>query len=189
MTPKRRGRAAHCNGHNPRHFLYQLTCDEFALLVARAEGRCERCGEVGKKLMIEHDHTVGIWSVRGLACHRCNMVISASERGDRDLDDLTRSYLANPFHAMIPAAHPGLRPIRHRWTLHPSPCRDQRITSRTPVTELIGPSAAAAILGFDRAGIADMVATGRLIYGGHQDAPVFRRVVIERLAAGRTTED
>lgn len=175
----RRGRAKLCDGHNPRHFLYQLTCNEFALLVARSEGRCERCGIATPRLSIEHDHAAGIWAVRGLVCHRCNITVSAIERGERNLDQATLSYLASPFHRLISATSPGLRPIQHPGTERPRPSRDQRITDRTAAEDLVDEIAASAILGVGIATVREMVNCGRLPRGYGQ---VFRRVVVERVA-------
>lgn len=174
----RRGRAKLCNGHNPRHFLYQLTCEEFALLVERSQGGCDRCGALTPRLVIDHDHTIGMWAVRGLVCHGCNSTVSAIERGERDLDDATRAYRDDPFHRLIPAESAGLRPVQHPGALRPRPSHDQRITARTARDSLVDESTAAKILGLTVEGVRELISQGRLIHNG----PVFRRSVVERIA-------
>lgn len=43
----------------------------------RANGRCEICGEVNKKLNIDHDHETG--QVRGILCVPCNIMVGYLE--------------------------------------------------------------------------------------------------------------
>lgn len=64
---------AFCNSHRQ----YQLNCPDYDRLIARAAGRCEICGVLAEenhrgKLVIDHDHLLGTWAVRGLLCYSCN---------------------------------------------------------------------------------------------------------------------
>lgn len=58
---------------------YGIDRSEFDALAAMQGGRCAICQETpsptrqGKTLHIDHDHISG--SVRGLLCHRCNLVL------------------------------------------------------------------------------------------------------------------
>lgn len=49
---------------------YGLTPEAYAALLERADGRCEMCREVLKRICVDHDHTTG--AVRGLLCNGCN---------------------------------------------------------------------------------------------------------------------
>ncbi|MFD6565352.1 endonuclease domain-containing protein [Micromonospora profundi] len=59
------------------HKRYLLRCEEYDDLLARSANRCEICRDDASrepwgKLAIDHDHSLGLWAVRGLLCHNCN---------------------------------------------------------------------------------------------------------------------
>lgn len=165
-----------CVGHSPLHYGYGLLCEEFAELVCRAEGRCERCHAELRRPVIEHDHALGRHAVRGLTCSKCNSIISAVERFERDPDLLTTTYLARPFHQSIPPSVPGLRPLSPRD--RPRPRLDPQI--RVGRSQgVINVEQAAEILGVPPDEVRRRVAQGQLISSSGR----FRRVVVERMAA------
>lgn len=97
----------HTHGHNS-HPRYRLTCDEMDQLLARSGNRCEVCDIPAAEttqghLMIDHDHALGKWAVRGLLCHRCNVTLSRyydpkySFSLRRHLRPRVRAYLRRPF--------------------------------------------------------------------------------------------
>jgi hypothetical protein len=60
---------------------YGLTTDELHRLSARQRHACQICGELGRRLHIDHDHRSG--RVRGLLCNDCNVAIGVmNERPD-----------------------------------------------------------------------------------------------------------
>ncbi len=94
-------------GHNPTHEVYRLSCAEYAALLWRAEGRCERCETPCPALTIDHEHghVLGWRAVRGFLCRRCNALLAQADQTGSG-DKATLRYLANPFHASIPALRP-----------------------------------------------------------------------------------
>ncbi|MEU5668934.1 endonuclease domain-containing protein [Micromonospora sp. NPDC047753] len=174
------GRAARCVGHKPIHYYYRLTCLEFEDLVRRAEGRCDRCGMEMSNPCIEHDHAIGRHAVRGLTCTRCNLLIAAVERGFRDHDDLTRRYLAAPFHSTIPRVLPGLRPSGFD--------RDNRHAIRDPYfstakeSDLVTVAEAAELLGTEPWEVRMLTQRGQLVGKLRLGSYRYRRVVVGRVA-------
>ncbi|MFJ9037919.1 endonuclease domain-containing protein [Streptomyces sp. NPDC102406] len=64
---------------------YGLTCDNYDLLVARANGHCELCQTAESRttrgaLVIDHFAGGDLFFVRGLICDRCNSVMSRHDR-------------------------------------------------------------------------------------------------------------
>lgn len=55
---------------------YGLTVEEYNIMYTSQNGNCVICGK-HKKLEIEHNHQTG--KVRGLVCHKCNVVIGMCE--------------------------------------------------------------------------------------------------------------
>jgi hypothetical protein len=79
------------------HRVYQLECDDYDRLVARAGGKCQICGTAPEQtkhgfLVIDHDDAVGQWAVRGLLCSTCNSALPMGSAPEWAAD-----YLANPW--------------------------------------------------------------------------------------------
>jgi hypothetical protein len=90
-------------GHNERrrctHRSYDLDCEAYDRFVADHGGRCALCGKTGPEtpqgyLVIDHDHGVGQWAVRGLLCWRCNNVLDAYRHVKTPTEN---AYLADPW--------------------------------------------------------------------------------------------
>jgi len=82
-----------------RHRRYQLDCSEFVILLAETGARCGICGISGAEarpayLVIDHDHDVGDWAVRGMLCSGCNRRI----RGSRVPGPSAAAYLTEPWY-------------------------------------------------------------------------------------------
>lgn len=82
-----------------RHRRYQLTCGEFVVLLAELGDQCGICRIPGTEarpayLVIDHDHEVGDWAVRGMLCSGCNRRI----RGSRVPSVDAAGYLASPWY-------------------------------------------------------------------------------------------
>lgn len=155
-------RADLCEGHKPTHLKYRITCEEYAQLLARFGGLCDRCGQVTVAPVIDHDYVIGDAGVRGMVCHRCNIIIGCVEQGSRSEDALTTAYLRHPFHPSIPVELEGYR------------------VARDPeLADLVGVEGAASILRTTRKGIGRMVRCGKLAGMTVDETWVFRRAVIE----------
>lgn len=81
--------------------IYGLTVEDYDRMVAEQNGLCAICGEpetsaapntngAVRVLSIDHDHVTG--SVRGLLCHRCNVVLGLSNE-DPDRLEMAARYL------------------------------------------------------------------------------------------------
>lgn len=100
-------------GHSTcHHRIYSLTCEEFDELLARANGRCEKCGAAETDtpighLLIDHDSGLGTgWDhVRGMLCSRCNTAFRYVDNGSREPSLEQKRYLDEAWY----------------WTHHPSP--------------------------------------------------------------------
>ena len=79
------------------HREYQLDCEEYDRLVDHAGNRCQICG-VGPGqtkhgfLVVDHDSSVGRWTVRGLLCSDCNTCLPAGSA-----PTWAASYLESPW--------------------------------------------------------------------------------------------
>lgn len=86
-----------------RHRLYRFTCEEFDRLQERSGGHCEICrkpgGDYGRPLVIDHDHDVGRWAVRGLICQGCN----SYELPYREPTPSVLAYLDHPWYRTLMA--------------------------------------------------------------------------------------
>lgn len=85
-----------------QHSMYMLTCEEFDRLRSAARGVCARCGRSDKPLVVDHDHAVGDWAVRGMICHKCNSIMALVDRGARPATGVTVHYLANAWYKSRP---------------------------------------------------------------------------------------
>jgi hypothetical protein len=88
-SPNRYTETRHATpGNACTHFLkFDMTCDEYDQLKARAAGLCELCQTPERKttrgsLVIDHFEGGGVWFVRGLVCDRCNSVMSRHDRAN-----------------------------------------------------------------------------------------------------------
>lgn len=80
------------------HCLYGLTCEQYEELLADSRRNCQLCGEESaRKLVIDHDHAVGQWAVRGLLCDRCNGML----RYDKADPHWATAYLTDPWWARM----------------------------------------------------------------------------------------
>lgn len=92
------------------HVAYRMGCEEYELLLARAAGRCEICGETpepdarGRVLSVDHDHRLGMGFnyVRGMTCHGCNSRLGQVDRGKRTATPAEQHYLDNAWHLANP---------------------------------------------------------------------------------------
>jgi hypothetical protein len=90
--------AAHPERYHARNLrrFYNLSEEEYAVMLVAQGGRCWICGEVETRLnragepwrlSVDHDHQTG--AVRGLLCGRCN-------NGARDLEKAWRAFGGDP---------------------------------------------------------------------------------------------
>jgi len=71
---------------------YGITKDDFAVMVAKADGKCEICSRAMPEPHIDHDHATG--KVRGLLCLQCNTALG-SFQDSPELLAKAIAYLAN----------------------------------------------------------------------------------------------
>ena len=62
-------------GRNTHLKQYGLTPEEYDRMFIARKGRCDICGNVPKKLHVDHVHGSNPVVVRGLLCHGCNVGI------------------------------------------------------------------------------------------------------------------
>lgn len=113
--------------------VYDLDCDEFERLYARAEGCCEVCRTPEAdtprgKLVIEHYHHGDLWFVRGLVCDKCNRVMACHDRS------LTWGPKTRPRAALAAEFH------RRAWGATPEQLAqaERDIAARQPWTPRLG---------------------------------------------------
>jgi hypothetical protein len=80
------------------HTGYALTCSEYDDLLALAQGRCMACQAPTGRFVIDHDHALGQWAVRGLTCHSCNHYLKSIDSGRAPLGPMFVEYLASAWH-------------------------------------------------------------------------------------------
>jgi hypothetical protein len=69
---------------------YNLTPEQVQVMKNEQDGFCAICDkELGNNFRIDHNHKTGV--VRGLLCHRCNLLIAGIE--DQDFYELAVAYL------------------------------------------------------------------------------------------------
>lgn len=59
---------------------YGMTEEDFTEMVAKQGGVCAICGKSMNRPCIDHDHATGV--VRGVLCHRCNIIIGGWDDAD-----------------------------------------------------------------------------------------------------------
>jgi len=71
---------------------YGITLDEYDELLAKQRGVCDCCKEAprntnqkDKHLYVDHDHATG--KVRGLLCHRCNIMLGNARENIETLEN------------------------------------------------------------------------------------------------------
>lgn len=95
---------AHTTGRTcSPHVVRGLTCERYELLVEWAGAACQVCRST-RHLVIDHDHGLGEWAVRGLLCSTCNARLHCLEGPE------VERYLSHPWHRLNPD-HP-LKPTR-----------------------------------------------------------------------------
>ncbi len=99
MKGRRVQRAGH-PGSCLRHRRYRLNCAEFVILLAECDGHCNICKIAAPEarppyLVIDHDHDLGDWAIRGMICSGCNRRIRAGTTPPPE----AAPYLADPWHA------------------------------------------------------------------------------------------
>ena len=97
------------------HRHYWLTCEEFDAM-AKAQGHaCKLCGDATKPLVVDHDHALGIWAVRGLICQFCNSLLAQVDAGRWESSARVAQYLAEAWHlSQAPRTKPQTNPRRPR---------------------------------------------------------------------------
>lgn len=86
------------------HVGYSLSCAEYDDLRRLARGCCKVCQQPTEPLLIDHDHALGNWAVRGLVCHPCNQHLRAVDAGRRTKSPAVSRYLANAWHRRQPTS-------------------------------------------------------------------------------------
>lgn len=86
------------------HVGYSLSCAEYDDLRRLARGRCKICQEPTATLLIDHDHALGDWAVRGLVCQLCNQHLRRVDAGRRKKSPAVSRYLANAWHRRQPTS-------------------------------------------------------------------------------------
>lgn len=59
---------------------YGITVAEFDEMLARQGGKCVICEQEPKRPVVDHCHETG--AVRGILCHRCNIILHGIENAD-----------------------------------------------------------------------------------------------------------
>lgn len=80
------------------HKQYAVSCVEFNALAATAGGCCQMCQTPTAPLVIDHDHALGMWAVRGLLCTSCNVTLGRIEHGRKGMTPAAGRYLDAPWH-------------------------------------------------------------------------------------------
>ena len=60
---------------------YSLSREQFHAMRDYSGGHCHLCGELHKKMVVDHCHDTG--RVRGLLCQTCNITLGGLERFER----------------------------------------------------------------------------------------------------------
>lgn len=78
------------------HRQYNITCEQYDDLLSRAGFACQLCRRAADRLVIDHDHALGWWAVRGVVCPWCNSHLGRVDGGRTYCDPETAAYLASP---------------------------------------------------------------------------------------------
>ena len=71
---------------------YNISPAAYSEMIERAGGLCEMCGEMPKRLVVDHDHDTD--AVRGLICDPCNHFLGMIETKPKVYSQ-AQTYLAN----------------------------------------------------------------------------------------------
>lgn len=98
-----------------------MSCASFEKLLARSGGKCELCSlpaaQMRKgKLLIDHEHRIGLHAVRGLLCHDCNAHMRRVDAGERPVSWEVAAYLLLSGHALPPGTTRGPADDGHAHT-------------------------------------------------------------------------
>lgn len=84
---------------------YGITLEEFQQMVEKQDGRCKICGQKPSSrqvkgqmkpgLCVDHHHESG--RLRGLLCHRCNVMIGAAEENVKIFEQAIKYVLSEPY--------------------------------------------------------------------------------------------
>lgn len=69
---------------------YGLSKEEYDYLVQSHNNHCKLCGRYTQKLCVDHCHKTGI--VRGLLCHKCNIIVGVIENNSVEFLQLAAAY-------------------------------------------------------------------------------------------------
>lgn len=83
------------------HRVYKMTCEEYDALAARANGSCQLCAGPIRRGLLDHDHSVGRWAIRGLVCSRCNSRLMMVDHGRWERTEDVDRYLRNAWHLTL----------------------------------------------------------------------------------------
>lgn len=78
------------------HRQYNVSCEQFDDLLVTARFACQLCRQTSDRLVIDHDHALGWWAVRGLLCHWCNSHMGRVDAGSAPRGTEVSAYLASP---------------------------------------------------------------------------------------------
>ena len=63
--------------------LYNITLDEFNILLHKQNNKCAICNKKMNKICIDHNHETN--RTRGLLCHNCNLLIGHAQENENIL--------------------------------------------------------------------------------------------------------
>jgi hypothetical protein len=109
--------ATHVRKPSCSHKIYKLDCDEYDLLLTRANECCEICG-AEDWLRIDHDHDNGPAAVRGIVCAKCNSLMRHIDSGAKRITPEVADYIARSWFLSGPAEL-RVRIWRSRHNVHP----------------------------------------------------------------------
>lgn len=78
------------------HRQYNVSCEQYDGLLVTAQFSCQLCRQPTERLVIDHDHILGWWAVRGLLCQWCNSHLGRVDAGRAPIGPEIRAYLDSP---------------------------------------------------------------------------------------------